>query len=289
LRDDAEQNPVPAILEYLPYRKRDGTYERDAPAHPYLAGHGYAGVRVDLRGSGESTGLLFDEYAEQEQDDDLEVIAWLAAQPWCSGSVGMMGISWVGFNGLQIAARRPPALKAIVTICSTDDRYADDAHYMGGTFLTKAGLEWAFFFFSLMCLPPDPALVGDSWRAMWLERLQNIPLFQENWLRHQRRDAYWKHGSVCEDYAAIQCPVYAVGGWTDGYKNEIPRLLEGPQLRMSSTGNAFLLQGSLRTFEGANEVYRRDWDRSIPGISCDRSLTTKTRERGQRHDERHQR
>ncbi len=78
-----------------------------------------------------------------------------------------------------------------------------------------------------MCLPPDPALVGESWRATWLERLANIPLFQQNWFQHQRRDAYWKHGSVCEDYAAIRCPVYAVGGWTDGYKNAIPRLLEG--------------------------------------------------------------
>jgi predicted acyl esterase len=94
LPDDAEQNPVPAILEYLPYRKRDGTYERDALTHPYLAGHGYAGVRVDIRGSGESTGLLFDEYAKQEQDDGVEVIAWLAAQPWSNGSVGRMGISW---------------------------------------------------------------------------------------------------------------------------------------------------------------------------------------------------
>ncbi len=226
LPEDAEQNPVPAILEYLPYRKRDGTYDRDSLTHPYLAGHGYAGVRVDLRGSGESEGLLFDEYAQQEQDDGLEVIAWLAAQPWCSGVVGMMGISWGGFNGLQIAARRPAALKAIVTLCSTDDRYADDAHYMGGTLLT-AGLGWGFFFFALMCLPPDPILVGHRWRAMWLERLENVPLFFETWLRHQRRDAYWKHGSVCEDYAAIQCPVYAVGGWTDGYTNAIPRLLEG--------------------------------------------------------------
>ena len=107
LPDDAEQNPVPAILEYLPYRKRDGTYERDALTHPYLAGHGYAGVRIDMRGCGESAGLLFDEYAKQEQDDGVEVIAWLAAQPWCSGVVGMMGISWGGFNGLQIAARPP--------------------------------------------------------------------------------------------------------------------------------------------------------------------------------------
>jgi predicted acyl esterase len=132
LPEDAERNPVPAILEYLPYRKRDGTYERDALTYPWLAGHGYAGVRVDIRGSGESDGLLSDEYAQQEQDDAIEIIAWLANQPWCSGAVGMMGISWGGFNGLQVAARRPPALKAIVTICSTDDRYADDVHYMGG-------------------------------------------------------------------------------------------------------------------------------------------------------------
>jgi predicted acyl esterase len=188
LPDDAEQNPVPAILEYLPYRKRDGTCERDALTHPYLAGHGYAGVRVDIRGSGESEGLLFDEYTKQEQDDGLEVIAWLAAQRWCSGVVGMMGISWGGFNGLQIAARRPPALKAIVTICSTDDRYADDVHYVGGTLLT-AGLEWAFYFFGVVCLPPDPMLVGDGWRAMWLQRLENVPQFFEVWLRHPRRDA----------------------------------------------------------------------------------------------------
>src|SRR5262245_29779127 len=229
LPDDAERNPVPAILEYLPYRKRDGTYERDALTHPYLAGHGYAGVRVDIRGSGESSGLLFDEYAKAEQDDGLEVIAWLAAQPWCSGVVGMMGISWGGFNALQIAARRPPALKAIVTLCSTDDRYADDAHYMGGTLLT-AGLDWGAFFFGSMCLPPDPMLVGQNWRAMWLERLENVPLFFERWLQHQRRDAYWKHASVCEDYSAIQCPVYAVGGWTDGYTNSILRLLERLQV-----------------------------------------------------------
>ncbi len=215
---------MPAILEYLPYRKRTGTYDRDALTHPYLAGHGYAGVRVDIRGCGESDGLLTDEYARQEQDDALEVIAWLAAQPWCSGAVGMMGISWGGFNALQVAARRPPALKAIITLCSTDDRYRDDVHYMGGAPL-KANFGWASFLFGAMCHPPDPALVGDRWRAMWLERLNNLPLFIEPWVRHQSRDDYWKHGSVCEDYSAIQCPVYAVGGWTDGYTNAIPRLL----------------------------------------------------------------
>jgi putative CocE/NonD family hydrolase len=137
----------------------------------------------------------------------------------------MMGISWGGFNALQVAARRPPALKAIVTLCSTDDRYRDDVHYMGGALLT-AGLDWASFFFTAMCHPPDPALVGDCWRSTWLRRIESVPLFLETWMRHQRRDTYWRWGSVCEDYDAIQCPVYAVGGWTDGYTNAIPRLLE---------------------------------------------------------------
>src|SRR2546422_7882310 len=119
---DAETSPVTAILEYIPYRKRDFTRARDEPMHYYFAGHGYAAVRVDLRGSGDSDGLLLDEYLEQEQKDALEVIRWIAAQPWCSGAVGMMGKSWGGFNSLQVAARRPDALKAIITVCSTDDR-----------------------------------------------------------------------------------------------------------------------------------------------------------------------
>ena len=140
---DAEADPVPAILEAVPYRMSDGMATRDVLIHPYWAAHGYACVRVDLRGSGESDGFLEDEYQPREQDDALEVIAWLAAQPWCSGSVGMIGISWGGFNGLQVAARRPPALKAIITLMRTDDRYADDVHYMGGCLLATDLLHWS--------------------------------------------------------------------------------------------------------------------------------------------------
>ncbi|WP_296387804.1 CocE/NonD family hydrolase [Reyranella sp.] len=224
LPEDAERHPVPALLEYLPYRKRDGTMERDALTHPWLAAHGYACLRVDVRGAGESEGLLSDEYSRAELEDGAAAIAWIAAQPWCSGQVGMFGISWGGFNALQVAALRPPALKAIVTLCSTDDRYADDVHYMGGAKL-EAGFGWAGFFFSDMTHPPDPALVGERWRAMWLERLNGLPLFLERWLRHQHRDAYWRRGSVCEDYTAIDCAVFAVGGWTDGYTNAVPRML----------------------------------------------------------------
>ncbi len=221
---DAEHNPVPAILEYLPYRKRDGTHVRDALTHPYLAGHGYACVRVDMRGNGDSDGLMDDEYTQQEMDDAVAVIAWLAGQAWCSGQVGMMGISWGGFNGLQVAALQPPALKAIVTLCSTDDRYSDDIHYKGGCLLNE-NLGWSATMFAYSSRPPDPALVGDRWRAMWLQRLEHEPLLAIAWLEHPHRDRYWKHGSVCEDIGAIQAAVLAVGGWNDAYTNAVPRLV----------------------------------------------------------------
>jgi hypothetical protein len=222
---DAKTNPVPAILEYLPYRKRDGTTERDALTHPYFAGHGYACVRVDMRGAGDSEGVLKGEYLREEQDDALEVLRWIAAQPWCTGSVGMIGISWGGFNGLQIAARRPPELKAVISLCSTDDRYADDIHFMGGCVLVDK-LAWGSTMFAINATPPDPALVGEKWRDMWMGRLEGSGFWLEEWHRRQRRDDFYKHGSICEDYGAIECPVYLVGGWVDGYTNPIFRMLE---------------------------------------------------------------
>ena len=217
--------PVPAVLEFIPYRLRDLTAIRDSVHHPYLAGHGIAGVRVDLRGSGDSDGVLTDEYLHEEFDDAEEVLAWLAAQPWCSGRTGMMGISWGGFNALQVAARRPESLGAIASVCSTDDRYADDVHYMGGCLLGD-NLSWASTMFSFNACPPDPDAFGEDWEEKWLQRLHGSGLWAEKWLQHQRRDDYWRHGSVCEDYSAIECPVLAVSGWADGYSNSVFRLVE---------------------------------------------------------------
>ena len=187
---DAEELPVPAVLEYLPYRKRDSTRGRDAMNHPYIAGHGYVAVRVDMRGSGDSDGVIVDEYRPQEHEDAEDVIAWLAEQRWCDGNVGMMGISWGGFNSLQIAARRPPALKAIISASATDDLYVDNMHYMGGCLLAD-NLSEATVMFAFNSLPPDPAIVGDRWRDMWHERLAGSGLWLETWLEHQRRDDYW--------------------------------------------------------------------------------------------------
>lgn len=220
----SDQEPVPAVLEYIPYRKRDLTAVRDSIHHPYLAGHGYACVRVDLRGTGDSEGVLRDEYLEREQADAEEVLAWLAEQPWCDGGTGMMGISWGAFAALQVAARRPPSLKAIAIASFTDDRHADDMHYMGGAMLSD-NLAEAGTMFAYGTCPPDPAVVGDRWREMWHERLENTEPWVLQWLRHQRRDDYWRHASVCEDYTSVQCPVLASSGWADGYSNAVTRLL----------------------------------------------------------------
>ncbi|MCC5986653.1 MAG: CocE/NonD family hydrolase [Pararhodobacter sp.] len=223
---DAATRPVPAVLEYLPYRRRDGTLARDEITHAWLARHGYAGVRVDIRGNGDSDGFMEDEYSEAELDDGLQVIEWLARQSWCSGTVGMIGISWGGFNGLQLAQLAPPALKAAVTICFSDDRYGDDIHYMGGCLLSE-NMLWSQQMLAYSSRPPDPAIMGENWREIWRARLERQPLLIETWLRHQRRDEYWRRASVCEDYGAVKAAILAVGGWADAYSNAVPRVVAG--------------------------------------------------------------
>ena len=270
----AEHDAVPAVLEYIPYRKRDSKAVRDSSIHGYFAAHGYAAVRVDLRGSGDSEGVLRDEYLQQELEDGQEVLRWIAAQPWCNGSIGMFGLSWGGFNGLQIAALQPPELKAVITVCSSDDRYADDIHYMGGCLLTD-NLSWASTMFAFNSCPPDPLVVGERWREMWLERLEGSGLWIATWLQHQRRDAYWRHGSVCEDYSRIQCPVFAVSGWADGYTNSVFHLMQHLRVPrwglIGAWGHKYPHMGGPGPAIGFLQESLRWWDQWLKGI--DRGVT----------------
>lgn len=229
LPNELSSTVAPAVLELIPYRKRDGTRGRDEPMHSFFADNGYVAVRVDMRGSGESEGLMTDEYLAQEQEDALDVIAWIAAQAWCTGAVGMMGKSWGGFNSLQVAALRPPALKAIITVYSTDDRFRDDIHFMGGCLLND-NLWWGSIMMAYQARPQDPKIAGEGWRQNWMERLRALPFFPAIWAGHQSYDAYWRHGSVQEDWSAIKVPVMAVGGWADSYTNAVPRLLANLQV-----------------------------------------------------------
>ena len=264
------KRPVPAILEYIPYRRRDGTRLRDDPTHYWFAANGYAVARVDIAGSGDSEGLIQDEYHKREQDDAVEIIAWLAAQDWCSGSVGMIGISWGGFNGLQVAARRPPALKAVISLSSTVDRYNDDVHFMGGCLLNDT-LDWGGYFFTCGSLPPDPEMVGwEKWQEMWKHRLDNLDCYPMLWMEHQRRDAFWKHGSVCENYSDIKVPVLNVSGWVDGYTAAVFRCVEnlpGAKGIAGPWGHKYPHKGIPGPQIGFLQECKRWWDQWLKGIN----------------------
>jgi predicted acyl esterase len=226
LPDAPGDGPFPAVVESLPYRKDDDCFERDYQTYTYLAGRGIAGVRVDIRGTGASTGVIADEYVPREQQDNLEILAWLAEQAWCTGRLGMWGISWGGFSALQTAMLRPPQLGAIVAMHATHDRFACDVHYTGGSAHAAEQLDWPGSMVTTNALPPDPEIFGDGWYEEWMLRLERTPQWPFEWLRHQHRDAYWLHGSPIADYDSILCPTLLVGGWLDGYVDGMLALAE---------------------------------------------------------------
>jgi putative CocE/NonD family hydrolase len=221
--------PAPVVVEYIPYRKRDHYRAYDMYWGQTLAQYGVGYARLETRGSGDSTGLLTDEYLPLHHQDAAEAIAWLARQAWCDGAVGMRGVSWGGFSTLQTAALAPPALKAVMPLCASDMRYTDDAHFLGGAF-ALTGLKWATSMKVVMVGPPDPLITGEAWRAEWQRRLDATPAIAARWIGHQTNDAYWRQGSVATNWGAIRCPVYVLGGLVDSYGNEIPRLLANLQV-----------------------------------------------------------
>jgi uncharacterized protein len=272
----ADALPTPCLLEALPYRKDDLTASYRPEYARLRDEHGYAVARVDLRGTGSSDGLAVDEYPAQEQRDLCEVIAWLAEQPWCTGAVGMYGTSYSGFNSLQVACERPPALKAVIAIYATDDRYTDDIQLMGGARRLLDLVDYPSYMVAMNALPPVPALVGDEWVASWRSRVEELQPWVLRWLEEQRDSPYWRHGSLRPGYDRIACPTMLVGGWADGYRNNtfrtvaalaaagVPhRLLLGPWSHMSTENS----------LPGPNidllPVMARWWDRWLRGQDND--------------------
>lgn len=215
----AGDSAAPAVLEALPYRKDDLTAGYRPEYTRLRDDHGYTVVRVDVRGTGSSSGVATDEYPAQEQQDLTEVIGWIADQAWCTGSVGMYGTSYSGFNSLHLAAVRPPALKAVIAIYASDDRYTDDVHYMGGLLRLLDLVDYPIYMVAMNALPPVPALAGSSWREAWRKRIDSTEPWLLRWLDEQRDGAYWRQGSVRPDYDRIDIPTMLVGGWADGYRN----------------------------------------------------------------------
>lgn len=216
----------PAIFELIPYRKDDWRFASDQRTMSYFAERGFAGCRVDVRGTGSSQGLALDEYSPAETADGVEVVGWLADQLWCNGKVGMWGISYGGFTAIQVAMERPPALAAIVPVYATDDRYLDDVHYIGGCLTASEMAQYAVSMVGMNAMPPRQDYCGPGWAAEWQARLEGTPPWTLGWLRQQADCPYWRQGSLAPDYQRIACPMLLVGGWADGYPNAAVRMLE---------------------------------------------------------------
>lgn len=225
-RADAPEATFPAILEMIPYRKDDWRFAGDQARGEWLAARGYALCRLDVRGTGSSPGIALDEYTEQETLDGYDAVAWLAAQPWCNGRVGMWGISYGGFTSIQVARLRPPALRAIVPVMATDDRYTDDVHYLGGCVTVSELSQYAVSMVGMNALPPKAEYRGAAWADEWRERLERTPIWLFEWLRRQHDGPYWRRGSLAPDYDAIEAAILMIGGWMDSYVDPVLRMQE---------------------------------------------------------------
>jgi hypothetical protein len=210
----------PVLLEYLPYRKTEAR-GRNYPLYSYFVHRGYVVARVDIRGTGNSEGRLIPyEYSDQEHDDGEAVIAWLAEQDWSSGSVGMFGISWGGFNAIQMAMRNPPALKAIIAVDATEDLYQDDVHFMDGIMHLDS---WEMSQDLDNARPGAPDYIIDD--AYFRNRFDTPP-WMMTYKKQQKDGPFWDRASLKGRYGAMRIPSYHIGGWYDGYRDSLPRMLE---------------------------------------------------------------
>jgi uncharacterized protein len=208
----------PALLEYLPYRKDDGTAAGDYPKHAYFARRGYVSVRVDIRGLGASEGSPPErEYSEQEQVDGEQVIAWLAHQAWSNGNVGMFGISWGGFNSLQMAMRHPPGLKAILATDATAELFHDDVHYVDGIAHIdefELNMDMAEGWTGAPDYTLDEKVLGPRFET---------PPWSLLYLKHQHDGPFWRER--VRPLKEITIPSFLIGGLLDGYRDNVTDML----------------------------------------------------------------
>jgi putative CocE/NonD family hydrolase len=219
----SRSGPFPTIVEYLPYRKDDVTAPRDRMLLPALAERGFACVRIDVRGTGDSDGIALDEYTEQEQEDGVDALAWIRQQHWSTGALGAWGNSYGGFTAIHLAARRPPGLAAIAAVQATDDRYTDDMHFYGGALCALELAHYPVRMLAMNALPPTRPL-DEKTRELWLDRIERTPPWVLCWLEEQHDGPYWRNGSLRPHFDRLECPVLLVGGWRDGYCNSAVRM-----------------------------------------------------------------
>ncbi|MCU1359705.1 MAG: CocE/NonD family hydrolase [Ilumatobacteraceae bacterium] len=260
--------PFATLMEALPYRMDDITSSSADSYVRFVNEGGFAVLRLDLRGTGSSGGILDDEYTDIERADLRTVMEWIADQPWSTGRVGMFGTSYSGFNSLHMAMDEVPQLGAVVAMYATDDRYTDDVHYCGGVLRAIDLIDYPLYMVAMNALPPVPAVWGpdgdDDWAHEWVRRVEQTPPWMMTWLRSPTDSAEWRRGSIRTGpngagYERIGCPTMLISGWADGYRNNTFRTIE--RLRVPWR----LLAGPWVHKDPSNA-------RPGPNIDCDREI-----------------
>jgi predicted acyl esterase len=259
-----EEERFPVLFEFLPYRKDDAFYLRDYPLYSYFARRGYVAVKVDIRGTGSSEGMVPPrEYSEIELEDAVACIKQLSQAPWSNGHVGMWGISWGGFNAIQVAMRRPPGLKAILAMDATDDLYHDDVHFIDGAFHID---QYELSIDTDLGLPRWPDYICDE--DYFKTRFNAYPWFL-TYLKQQKDGKFWRRNSLRWNYPSIQIPVYLIGGLLDGYRDSIPRMLENMHVPMKAVIGPWPHAWPDNGVPGPNYEWRREairwWDYWLKG------------------------
>jgi len=212
----------PVLVEMNPYRKDDMMFVWDYPIGAYFARRGFVVARVDVRGTGASGGVLPGrDYSEEELSDGVAVIGLLAGKDWSNGNVGMYGLSWGAFNSLMIAARKPPALKAILIAHASDDLFYQDVHFIDGVFHMDVW-EAMMDTFNALPSPEGYALTQDYFS----NRFDREP-WHFIWKEQQADGPFWRRESA-RFKPPVTLPVYVIGGLLDGYRDTVPRLLDSP-------------------------------------------------------------
>jgi predicted acyl esterase len=203
------QTLAPAIIAWSPYGKHSPKRIENFPGSPGVARgqlskytafeapdpvefgkHGLAVINVNPRGLWNSTGdAVF--YSQQEIEDASDLIAWLAAQPWCNGKIGMAGVSYLAKIQWSVAATQPPELCAINPWEGASDSYREGS-YHGGIPETNFAPYWQ---------------VGCSYSR---GRVENTPKSKRD---HHLFDEYWR--ARVADWSKITVPAYVVASWTD--------------------------------------------------------------------------
>jgi predicted acyl esterase len=259
-----ESEKFPVLFEFLPYRKDDSFYLRDYPLYSYFARRGYVATKVDIRGTGSSEGMVPDrEYSEIELEDAVACIRQLSQASWSNGNVGMWGISWGGFNAIQVAMRRPPELKAILAMDATDDLYHDDVHFIDGAFHVD---QYELSIDTDLGLPRSPDYLLDE--AYFKNRFNAYPWFL-TYLKQQKDGEFWRKNSLRWNYPSIQIPVYLIGGLLDGYRDSIPRMLKNMDVPMKAVIGPWPHVWPDNGVPGPNYEWRREavrwWDYWLKG------------------------